>query len=63
MKPLIPFLCISILASTSSLAQNRGKQHRTSDAPFLTPEQAVAAMDIPENFEVSIYASEPTRPY
>ena len=59
MKPLIPFLCISILASTSSLAQNRGKQHRTSDAPFLTPEQAVAAMDIPENFEVSIYASEP----
>jgi putative membrane-bound dehydrogenase-like protein len=59
MKPLIPFLCISILASTSSLAQNRGKQHRTSDAPFLTPEQAVAAMDIPEHFEVSIYASEP----
>ena len=35
------------------------KQHRTSDAPFLTPEQAVKKMAIPEGFEVSIYASEP----
>ena len=59
MKTLIPFLCISSLAITSLLAQNRGKQHKSSDAPFLTPQEAVAAMDIPENFEVSIYASEP----
>ncbi|MGI9467767.1 MAG: PVC-type heme-binding CxxCH protein [Rubripirellula sp.] len=35
------------------------KQHRTSDAPFLTPEQAVKKMAIPEGFDVSIYASEP----
>jgi putative membrane-bound dehydrogenase-like protein len=59
MKPLIQFLCISALAITSSLAQNRGKQHRTSDAPFLTPKEAVANMSIPEGFDVSIYTSEP----
>lgn len=35
------------------------KQHRTSDAPFLTPQQAVNKMAIPEGFDVSIYASEP----
>lgn len=35
------------------------KQHRTSNAPFLNPKEAVAKMDVPDNFEVSIYASEP----
>ncbi|MDE0863100.1 MAG: hypothetical protein OSA98_04885 [Rubripirellula sp.] len=35
------------------------KQHRTSDAPFLKPEEAVKKMAIPEGFEVSIFASEP----
>ena len=35
------------------------KQHRTSDAPFLKPAEAVAKMAIPEGFEVSIFASEP----
>ncbi|MEN8773070.1 MAG: PVC-type heme-binding CxxCH protein [Akkermansiaceae bacterium] len=59
MKTLIPLLCISSLAITSSFAENRGKQHRTSDAPFLTPEEAVAKMSIPEGFDVSIYTSEP----
>jgi len=59
MKTLIPLLCISILAITSSHAQNRGKQHRTSDAPFLTPKEAVANMSIPDGFDVSIYTSEP----
>ena len=59
MKTLIPLFCISALTGASSLAQDRGKQHRTSDAPFLTPEQAVAKMSIPEGFDVSIYTSEP----
>jgi putative membrane-bound dehydrogenase-like protein len=59
MKTLISLLCISTLAITSLLAQNRGKQHRISDAPFLTPKEAVAKMSIPENFEVSIYTAEP----
>ena len=35
------------------------KQHRTSNAPFLTPEEAVDKMSIPEGFDVSIFASEP----
>ena len=59
MKTLTLFLSISALAITSSLAQNRGKQHRTSDAPFLKPKEAVAKMSIPEGFDVSIYTSEP----
>ncbi len=40
-------------------AQRPGQQHRTSDAPFLTPEAAVAAMSIPDGFDVTIFASEP----
>ncbi|MEL7496715.1 MAG: PVC-type heme-binding CxxCH protein [Planctomycetota bacterium] len=35
------------------------QQHRTSDAPFLTPQQAVKKMAIPDGFEVSVFASEP----
>lgn len=35
------------------------KQHRTSDAPFLKPTEAVKKMSIPDGFEVSIFASEP----
>ncbi|MEM0968647.1 MAG: PVC-type heme-binding CxxCH protein, partial [Verrucomicrobiota bacterium] len=49
------FFCCWIAAT----AQDRGKQHRTSDAPFLTPEEAVAKMSIPEGFEVSVFVSEP----
>jgi putative membrane-bound dehydrogenase-like protein len=59
MKTLTLFLSISALAITSSLAQNRGKQHKSSDTPFLTPKEAVAKMSIPEGFDVSIYTSEP----
>ena len=35
------------------------KQHKTSDAPFLSPRQAVAQMAIPNGFDVSIFAAEP----
>lgn len=35
------------------------KQHRTSDAPFLSPQQAVRKMAIPVGFDVSVFASEP----
>ena len=55
-------LCI-LTASVTHAVDPRNelpkKQHRTSDAPFLTPEQAVKKMAIPEGFEVSVYASEP----
>tara|TARA_R110002049_G_scaffold2750_2_gene21420 strand:- start:185334 stop:187682 length:2349 start_codon:yes stop_codon:yes gene_type:complete len=35
------------------------KQHKTSEAPFLSPQQAVDQMAIPAGFEVSIFAAEP----
>ena len=35
------------------------QQHRTSNAPFLKPAEAVAKMSIPDGFEVSIFAAEP----
>ncbi|MFK8113989.1 MAG: PVC-type heme-binding CxxCH protein, partial [Rubripirellula sp.] len=35
------------------------KQHKISEAPFLSPSEAVKKMAIPEGFEVSIFASEP----
>jgi putative membrane-bound dehydrogenase-like protein len=35
------------------------QQHKTSDAPFLKPEEAVSKMAIPPGFEVSVFASEP----
>ncbi|MDM4015160.1 PVC-type heme-binding CxxCH protein [Roseiconus lacunae] len=51
----------SLVAPTANAQQRLPKkQHRTSDAPFLSPRQAVDAMSVPEGFEVSIFASEPT---
>lgn len=35
------------------------KQHKDSDAPFLSPSEAVGKMSIPDGFEVSVFASEP----
>ena len=35
------------------------KKHRTSNAPFLKPDEAVAKMAIPDGFDVSVFASEP----
>ena len=55
-------LC-ALVAAIAYAAEPRNelpkKQHRTSDAPFLKPEEAVKKMAIPEGFEVSIFASEP----
>ena len=51
---------IALLASAAlAPAQDRSKQHKTSNAPFLKPEEAVARMSIPDGFEVKIFASEP----
>ena len=49
---LIP--CITFWVSATS-----GKELKTSDAPFLTPEEAVAKMEVEDKFEISIYAAEP----
>lgn len=56
-RPLLTALLA--LATTAAHAAELGKQHRTSNAPFLKPKEAVAKMDIPDGFEVSIFAAEP----
>ncbi len=55
--------CLARAEDPSDKMESRNKlplkQHKTSNAPFLTPAEAVKQMAIPEGFEVSIYASEP----
>ena len=55
---ILTILCLTITLSLS-LAEKHKKQHRTSDAPFLKPAEAVAKMEIPEGFDVSVFAAEP----
>jgi putative membrane-bound dehydrogenase-like protein len=59
-------VCILAFSSIAALAQDKDsknklpkKQHRTSNAPFLKPAEAVKKMAIPDGFDVSIFASEP----
>ena len=59
----VKWSCVALCVLTAVIANSADprnelpkKQHKTSDAPFLTPEQAVKKMAIPEGFEVSIYA-------
>ncbi len=54
---IVSMLSLALLSSMVSAQQKR--QHRTSNAPFLKPEEAVAKMSIPDGFEVSIFAAEP----
>lgn len=51
-------ICLFLCLPSAAFAQ-RGKEHNNSNAPFLKPAEAVAAMEIPEGFEVSIFAAEP----
>ncbi|MEO2027253.1 MAG: PVC-type heme-binding CxxCH protein [Fuerstiella sp.] len=57
---LFLLLC-TVPVGTAQESRNKlpKKQHKTSNAPFLKPDQAVAEMSIPDGFEVSIFASEP----
>ncbi len=50
---------LSIAQDKSSKNELPKKQHRTSNAPFLKPAEAVKKMAIPDGFEVSIFAAEP----
>jgi putative membrane-bound dehydrogenase-like protein len=59
MKTLSFLSTVLLACSTTASAAELGQQHRTSDAPFLNPQEAVAKMDIPSDFDVSIFASEP----
>ena len=59
---LISTLLVSVVGRpTESIAQQLlpKKQHKTSDAPFLKPKDAVKKMSIPNGFDVSIFAAEP----
>ena len=60
---VIRALLVLALVSGAGAQESRNKlpkkQHRTSNAPFLKPPEAVAKMSIPKGFEVSIFASEP----
>ncbi|MCC9602147.1 hypothetical protein LOC67_16430 [Stieleria sp. JC731] len=56
-------LTLNLAFSVSTLSAQQllpKQQHRTSDAPFLTPTEALEKMSIPDGFEVSVFASEPT---
>ncbi len=63
---LITLLSMAMLINFSSAQKSdiltmflQKRQHKTSNAPFLKPKEAVAKMSIPKGFEVSIYAAEP----
>jgi putative membrane-bound dehydrogenase-like protein len=58
---VIAMLLCSVSQGVAQESRNKlkQKQHKTSNAPFLKPDEAVAKMSIPKGFEVSIFASEP----
>ena len=55
----VTLLCFVFVVPARGQNLLKKEQHRTSNAPFLKPEEAVAKMSIPEGFDVSIFASEP----
>ncbi|MCB1062174.1 MAG: hypothetical protein KDN20_04535 [Verrucomicrobiae bacterium] len=55
MKTVFPLLVALAVSANPASAQ----EQKTSNAPFLKPDEAVAKMDIPAGFEVSIFAAEP----
>jgi putative membrane-bound dehydrogenase-like protein len=59
MLSLVLIITSQAKAQEKSRNQLPKKQHRTSDAPFLKPDEAVAKMAIPKGFEVSVFAAEP----
>ena len=56
---LLDFASAQKSKSAKFVVQKKHRQHKTSNAPFLKPKEAVAKMSIPEGFEVSVYAAEP----
>ncbi len=58
--PALLLVCLALPAHSDDGHNHLPKkQHNDSDAPFLSPSEAVAKMSIPEGFEVSVFASEP----
>ncbi len=56
-------LCLLVVPLGFAEEKSRNRlpksQHKTSNAPFLKPTEAVKQMSIPKGFDVSIYAAEP----
>ena len=50
---------ISALIAASFVPAFQAAEQKTSNAPFLKPGEAVAKMDLPDDFEISIFAAEP----
>lgn len=57
MKKLLSLIILVSVASTMMVDAQR--QHRTSNAPFLKPQEAVDKMELPDGFNISIFAAEP----
>ncbi len=62
-QKLLPLAVVLLTVSMANAQQSKNElpkqQHKISDAPFLSPSEAVAKMAIPDGFEVSVFASEP----
>lgn len=56
---ILTLLTLCAASAQDSRNELPKKQHKTSNAPFLKPKEAVARMAIPDGFEVSIFAAEP----
>ena len=50
---------VSLAGAQESRNKLPKKQHKSSNAPFLKPAEAVKTMSIPKGFEVSVFAAEP----
>ena len=55
----VTLICMAVTCPAMGQNLLPKEQHRTSNAPFLKPDEAVAKMSIPEGFDVSVFASEP----
>ena len=51
--------CLPVARSDEPKNRLPKKQHRTSNAPFLKPHEAVEKMSIPDGFQVTVFAAEP----
>lgn len=56
---LLALLIMSSASAQESRNQLPKQQHKSSNAPFLKPDEAVRKMAIPDGFDVSIFAAEP----
>jgi len=62
-QSLLVFILALSVVSLAGAQESRNKlpkkQHKSSNAPFLKPAEAVKTMSIPKGFEVSVFAAEP----